>query len=314
MSGNTRWVLAFDSTCGTCRRVAATVADAAGERLEILPLHHPDVLAWRRQALGEDPPSVPTLVRVDDDDVRAWTGVGLGIVLMRTLGARSTLAVLEALGELSHRPDSLPRKGFLKLAAGLTVAGGIVLSGRTPALARPLQQKPNDVEAWLDRNREQLPTTYAAVVEKPLAYRRAIYDASPPEVRGRLWLAHFDAFEAGQRLTSAQREVIDQAKHIVRNGPIEKDALGPLATAAIAAFGKEQARALLAQLGTDDTAKAEEEVLDCDCALGDPNWCGPTCHACCYQQLGCGCSWCCCFLRDSGCGSLWEYACDGWCY
>lgn len=37
------WVLAFDASCGTCRKIPSAVADACVRKREVLPLLHPDV-------------------------------------------------------------------------------------------------------------------------------------------------------------------------------------------------------------------------------------------------------------------------------
>ncbi|MEV0227119.1 bacteriocin fulvocin C-related protein [Streptomyces sp. NPDC050704] len=331
-----RWLLAFDASCGTCRKVAATVERASGQRLEVVPLDRPDVTEWRASALGPDAPWVPTLLRARGTAARAWTGARMSLPLARRLGPRGTVRVLRALGDLSSHgtpsataPPSptnsaggLPRKGFLRLVTGGIVAGTLVLAGRTPALA---DSEGQEVRDWLRRHEGSLPTRYAEVVAHSTAYRRAIYGASAPEVKQALWLAHFEEYARSRdALTADQRAVITRARAVVQGTPdlfsrtiVSGDgrdqAMAPLRDAAIDAFGKEEARALIAHLGPLSTQDAR--IANCDCALGDPNWCGSTCHSCCYTQLGCGSTCgCCCTRLDSGCGSLWEYPCDGLCY
>jgi hypothetical protein len=77
----TRWVLAFDSSCCGCTKIAEEVQRHGDDRLDVMPLDHPDVRAWRRRALGDDPPFAPTLIRIHDDQVRAWSGVASGLRL-----------------------------------------------------------------------------------------------------------------------------------------------------------------------------------------------------------------------------------------
>jgi len=62
MSTRTRWVLAFDASCNTCREISAQVSSASDGKLEVLPLNHPDVQRWRQQGLGVQPPWAPTLL------------------------------------------------------------------------------------------------------------------------------------------------------------------------------------------------------------------------------------------------------------
>lgn len=342
MTGHeTRWVLAFDASCGTCRKVAATVEESSGRRLEIVPLDRPEVTEWRSAALGADAPWLPTLIKVRDTKARAWTGVRMGVPLTLRLGVRGTVRVLRALGELTAHGDhgtgkatsdsrsscadqtaALPRKGFLHLLTGGVIAGSLVLAGRTPALA---DTGNSEVRDWLERNKDALPTDYAQVTAHPIAYRKAIYGASAPGVKRALWLAHFEEYrKARSTLTDDQSAVLTRLtafvggttslfSRAIASGDSHHQALAPLKAAAIEAFGKEGARALIAQLGP---ASAHDTLAgECGCALGDPDWCGRTCHSCCYFQLGCpsGCG-CCCTLVSSGCGSLWEYTCDGLCY
>jgi hypothetical protein len=51
----TRWILAFDSSCGRCREISARVVQASGGKLEVLPFIAPDVKRWRVQSLGSRP-------------------------------------------------------------------------------------------------------------------------------------------------------------------------------------------------------------------------------------------------------------------
>jgi len=141
-----RWVLTFDASCGTCREIARAVAQACDGKLDVMPLAHPDVRRWRQQSLGPTAPWAPTLMRIQDSDVRAWIGAAMSIRLLRLLGARSTVRVVTALGQLSHRgnerrpasspgQDAMGRAEFLRFGAGAVVAVGFIFAGRMPALA-----------------------------------------------------------------------------------------------------------------------------------------------------------------------------------
>ena len=106
-------VLAFDADCHRCRAVAAAVARRCPE-LEVLPLRDYRVAAWRREALGDDPPWAPTLLAVDADPdgdrVRAWCGPRLVPALVAALGpvraARVGAAVLGAARAAGFRRPS----------------------------------------------------------------------------------------------------------------------------------------------------------------------------------------------------------------
>ena len=117
-SGGSRWVLAFDDSCGKCRAMSRAIERACAARLEMMPLAHPDVRKWREQSLGSRAPWVPTLIRVADE-VRAWTGLAMGIVLVRHLGALSTMRVLEALGRQRRaRKKAVSEQTDTRLQAG----------------------------------------------------------------------------------------------------------------------------------------------------------------------------------------------------
>lgn len=141
-----RFVLAFDASCGKCAAMSSAVRESCDGKLEVLPLAHPDVKRWREQSFGATAPWTPTLLRVQGQTVRAFTGTGMVIPLVHWLGPRSTVRVLRTLGSLRlNRPsgeaadasgiEGMGRKRFLRLGAGLVVAAGVTLAGRTPALA-----------------------------------------------------------------------------------------------------------------------------------------------------------------------------------
>lgn len=320
-----RWVLGFDASCGACRQISDAVAEAGGGKLEVMPLAHPDVRQWRERSTGRDAAWEPTLLRVGDDSVRAWNGKSMAIVLARRLGIRSTLRLLRALGAVRQEAmaptveqanrAAMGRAEFLQFGAGAVVAAGIVLTGRTPVLAASTK-----AQTWAAANKDQLPRDYAEFVKYTEPYRKAIYQELAPGVRGRLWLEQFQRYRAAHpELTAAQADVIDRAVAIVSRestfalarGPQEDERLIELASTAIAAFGKEDARALVAALGsvTDDAA-APLSCPTCTCNAGS-NWCDvyccgtPECYAGGVQTCAC---------TSSGCGTLWSYPCNGLCY
>jgi hypothetical protein len=86
-----------------------------------------------------------------------------------------------------------------------------------------------------------------------------------------------------------------------------REAVGPeltrLKDAAIAAFGIDEARALIGTLGPSETS-ASVAQRDCDCSNADS-----FCHFlpnCTNWPIGCN-------YDDSGCGTFWVWPCDGIC-
>ena len=79
---NPRWVLAYSEQCGSCTRVADSIADLAAGRLEIRGLLDPDVVDWRR-ATGHADDWQPILFLLSDGAPQAIVGRGLAWRLAR---------------------------------------------------------------------------------------------------------------------------------------------------------------------------------------------------------------------------------------
>ncbi|MEU3372126.1 hypothetical protein ACFYM2_23170 [Streptomyces sp. NPDC006711] len=185
-----RFLLAYDATCGTCRKISREVARASGDRLAVVPLDRPDVRELRAQALGAHAPWAPTLLRASGDETRAWTGFAMAVPLMRTLGPRRTISVVCVLGRMRY-DESAPQAAhsgipsLRVLWSGTLTAARMLLTGKPPTIAA----EENNVAAhWVSAHRDELPRSYDEVTAHPVAYQRAIFDASPPEVRSRLWI------------------------------------------------------------------------------------------------------------------------------
>ncbi|WP_205629434.1 bacteriocin fulvocin C-related protein, partial [Jiangella muralis] len=262
-----------------------------------------------------DPEWAPTLLRVDGDAVRAWTGARLAVPLARRLGLRTSAGVLRALGRLRReaaghpldRPGIIDRAGFLRLGAGAVVAAGMVVAGKTPAFA---ERTCTAAQAWVDAHHEALPAGYDAFAAYPMAYRRAIYAAHPAAVRGTLWVEHLTRFGAARTgLSAAQRAVIDTAVALAADPAVHDPdgrpdgALRDLHDDAVAAFGEQDAYALLGTLGPDDgSAALAARAPDCDCSTYSV-WCHG--YPCRRGMWNC--------RTSDGCGDLWAYKCNGMC-
>jgi hypothetical protein len=337
-----RWVLAFDADCGACKEISAIVSRECDGRLEVLPLTDPDVREWRRQALGPQPPWAPTLISHQPGRVRAWTGPGMGPRLARRLGVRRTGRVLGALGQLRrrHAPPgvdvrpaaelSLSRKGFLNLAAGVAVAGGVLFAGKTPAFAKA-NQATEAMNRWLATNRGRLPQRYDDLMTFPDSYRKAIWGQLNPSVRSQLWLERFARYRAAHpNLGDRQVAVLDEMVGFVgQPASFERDRLATvaprmeaLAQAAIEAFGTDEARELLTRLGPEPSADQvptvalpDGTIAICSCSV-ESNWCVANCYH--WTACDCNCiySYCRgigCLATTSGCGNFWSHPCDGRC-
>jgi hypothetical protein len=324
----TTWTLAFDASCCQCRRVAEQVEQSGGGRIDVRPLDRPDVRAWREQAFGDRPPHAPTLIRVGGDGtVRAWTGAAMTVRIAARLGPRQSLRLLGALGALRkgtqvpESGDGLGRAQFLRLA--LVGAGMFALGGAQAAAAAP-----GAAQQWVAANRNALPQDYVAFSAHDVPYRKAIYAESSAATRSRLWTEQLRQYRSAHPdLPADRRAVLDRALRIagdrtvfaerVQPGTAVADELQSLTEDAIAAFGLEEGRALLATLGPEPGQAGQQgqggpqgqaaQQGDCGCNVYYGTWCSNYCYGC----LDCPCPECTC--SSSGCGTFWVHECNGNC-
>lgn len=106
---------------------------------------------------------------------------------------------------------------------------------------------------------DRLPETYDEFIAHPLARRRAIYARLPAGTRSRLWLEQLVRYRATHpELTAEQRRVLDDIEVVMRDEQTFLPGSGPdpdldrLNEVTITAFGKDEARKLLATLGPED--------------------------------------------------------------
>lgn len=308
---DSRWIIAFDSSCGSCRRIAASVERACGEKLEVLPLAHPDVERLRAQFWSE-PPWAPTLLRVENGVARCWVGRAMALPMALTLGVRSTMNVLGALGELRQQQVEqssevgMSRKLFMRLGAGAVVAGGMVLTGNLPAYAGP-----SPAALWVEENRGKLPQTYDDLIAHPMEFRRAIYRELNPAVRSDMWVEHVERYKAAHvDLTARQNEALDAVLRIFRDSGNFKAGAAPgkimdVTEQIKASFGLESANQIVATLGPVDVVS--DKAVDCQCATS-ADLC--TNNTNCAAGTGCN-------VKPGGssmgCGPGWFWDCDGLC-
>lgn len=193
-----QWILAFDASCQKCKNASDAVDGIDHDSLRVVPLNDAEVVAWRKVALGSNPPWVPTLLKVQGSSVKAWTGRAMAVHLALLLKPRKTMRLLQALGKESQSnvvergeeatARTMGRASFLKLAAGVAVVGSLLGSGR--AMTQAAEADP--VRRWLRENANALPQEYEDVVKLPVAYRQAIFRKSTPAVQSQLWVTHLN--------------------------------------------------------------------------------------------------------------------------
>ncbi|MEH6373757.1 bacteriocin fulvocin C-related protein [Streptomyces sp. KLMMK] len=317
---DTRWILAFDASCGTCREMAGALSQASACKVEVLPLSAPEVCQWREQALGAQPRWAPTLLRVQPTGpVHAWIGAQMGLPLMRRIGPRSTVRVLQRLGQIRRQAQGHPlerdgstnaigRARFLRLGAGAAVAVGIMLTGRTPAFA---EQTCAAAHKWAEENKDQLPQHYDEIVAYPMGYRLAIYSRIPSAAKSRFWVEHLQRYQSAHpNLSQSQRRVVDTVVALASQPSTfasdrVSDEVGLLADTVKNVFSDTEARALVATIGPADqsaiTTNAQAPICECSDA-------SPYCSDCRCQYRSHGC-----LFTNKGCGFLGLYVCNGLC-
>lgn len=312
----TEWILAFDADCPFCEEVVDRVRVSVDGTLTTAGLTEPRIRALRERAPGEGAEWAPTLLAVDGDQVRAWTGPALSLRLARLLGPSDSLRVVRALRDLDAlRPPS--RRGILKAVPGLALGTFLVTGGLAASPAQAVSRaKGSKASRWVKANRDRLPSGYSEFASYPADYRRAVYGALPALARSDLWVAHFAHYrKTHPALTAEQSAVLDDATRLAPQiiaGRQQGAAAEGLETAAVAAFGESEARAILRALGPVDPVETPRaaprsgqsaEVLDCNSQCAGTGSCDTVCYA-----AGFYCNW-----TDYGCGPLWLGPCSGFC-
>ncbi|MFD5080000.1 bacteriocin fulvocin C-related protein [Streptomyces sp. NPDC058371] len=265
------------------------------------------------RALGEGAEWAPTLLAVNGDQVRAWTGTALSLRLARLLGPADSLRVVRALRDVDVL-RSPSRRGILKAVPGLALGTFLVTGGLAASPAQAVTRaKGSKASRWVKANADRLPSGYSEFVSYPADYRRAIYGALSASARSDLWVAHFANYrKTHPGLTAEQSAVLDDATRLapqIITGRHQEAAAEGLQTAAVEAFGESEARAILMVLGPADTQGAAPQsdqgtqVMDCNSQCAGSGSCDMMCYASPWW-----CNW-----TDYGCGPLWLGPCSGVC-
>lgn len=326
-----RFVLAFDGGCQLCRRISQSVEKISDGRLDVMPLGHEDVKRWRLELLGADTPWAPALFEVrGGEGVKAWTGRAMAIPLLRCLGIRATAHVLRLLGELTESEQRsgghvggqvMGRKNFIRLGAGAAVAAGLLATGQLPAFA----DEQVKAKKWVEVNREKLPFRYDDVIDYSLEYRKAIFAELPIEARASLWIEQINRYVSSHgQLTFGQAQVIEDSLRLLREDArilyslktAEKNSVDRVEAVkigirerAIAEFGFDEARSLIATLGPVpiELGSTSLDTIQADCACNNPDsWCGWGWACWKYPDV----PWC---TKTSGCGEFYCCECNGQC-
>lgn len=147
-----RQYLLFDSGCATCSNLAQAIEREVDGELTARSLRDPEM----QELLDRAEPEwqwEPTLLEVCDEVVRAYTGIRMGLRLVRTLGPRQAMRVMKLVGRHADRltgPTDPSRRRWLRQSGSLFAALVMLLGsprnldslGRTED--HPLQQTQSD--------------------------------------------------------------------------------------------------------------------------------------------------------------------------
>lgn len=163
-------ILLFDGGCRVCTNLAEEVKREAGGWLTVRSLHDSDIQelltrarpGWRWE---------PTLLTVDGERVRVWTGAAMAARLVIGVGPRRAgrIAKMVRRALVPDRPDGVGRRSFLRTAG----AGVVALAGLA-ALPKAAAAAPADDEALTDAEQQEAVTAARALaavagVEQALA-------------------------------------------------------------------------------------------------------------------------------------------------
>ena len=93
---------------------------------------------------------------------------------------------------------------------------------------------PREIHAWVERHKDDLPTTLAELARYPIPFRKAIVAVVEPEIRVSLWREHLAGFLSPESGLTAEQQAL------VRDAIDEL----PGMVGVVAADGRSRARAL----------------------------------------------------------------------
>ena len=126
--------LVFNAKCSACSKLARSIEDAVGDKLEAINIDDSKAMTLLNQAYPEGWEHAPYLVTVEHGKVRAWTGINAVCRLTILMGPRQTWRIWSLArqhGVLwpfdSSKPSAFTeeRRQFLKTGIGVVLATGV---------------------------------------------------------------------------------------------------------------------------------------------------------------------------------------------
>ncbi|UQA59474.1 bacteriocin fulvocin C-related protein [Polyangium aurulentum] len=170
------------------------------------------------------------------------------------------------------------------------------------------------VHAWVERNHDNLPSTYNEVVRLPKPYRKGVFNASSPSVKSSLWRSHLSHYmESHPSMSQEQQAVLAEATAFASEELYSGDTseatdarAQQILDDAKKVFSSADVGQIFTELGGSGSGGAQLDQPFCNCSLqSDQCWSQGN-----YKCTGniVPCTW-----LGSGCGLFWTHSCNGIC-
>lgn len=183
--------------------------------------------------------------------------------------------------------------------------------------------------AWAEEHADNLPTSFEAITEYPIEYRRAIFSRLTPDQKANVWIKKLREVLNNVDLNRAQHRLLEHVIEKINPDIFDKNKEKYLIVADNTlknVFGETLAGNIFSKLSSMQELKESQaksivygmssitqtnggvsasSVADCGCSSSS-DYCGVT------VDCSTGGAWT-CEESDWGCGTLWSYSCDGRC-
>ena len=131
-----KYYLVFDSQCSVCNQVATTARTASNHKLDILGIQSSRAKELLDLVYPQGWKHMPYLLRVENNQVKAWSNIGLTLQLIKHLGLRDFIRFWNSasIGSSTDSPIYI-RRQLLKAGLGL---GFLSLGMLSPKLSTPV--------------------------------------------------------------------------------------------------------------------------------------------------------------------------------
>ncbi|QSQ14535.1 bacteriocin fulvocin C-related protein [Myxococcus landrumensis] len=184
----------------------------------------------------------------------------------------------------------------MSLLATLVLGAALVVSPTQARAEDTCSAAQEQLQTWLDANKETLPTTLDDISRYPMEYRRAIQGALSPQQRVALWREHLHRYIASHpRLNARQLAALELTLAVLTPELFTVDDTPEVLRAQAAvrdAFDAKEAQLIVATLGPSESSGVEESAAPVCTCNGADSWCGGTiCRGSSCRRTTSGCGW-----------------------